>query len=209
MTGSGIYSSGEQRIMHAWQQRKDAWLWPITKALHTLGITPTIVSLLGVVFAWAGLYFSWRLQDGRYFVIALWLHVLLDGLDGALARNHKLTTEHGDVIDIAADLDVALAALLFMWFTSTISLTVLTATAVGYTALLSIGLVRNRRGIPYVFMPRGRLVFYILLTIDATLGLTTLAWALPIWLGINGILLITGVAALLRHTHYLSSNSTR
>lgn len=198
MTPRGVYSSGEMRFMRLWQERKDAALYPLTNILHRLNVSPVLVSVVGIIVAGTSLWASFWYAQPRYFLLGLWAHVILDGVDGALARNHQRITSSGPLIDTAADYGVGIMALLLVARFTAVPLWLLVMVGVLYGLLLAVAYVRNERGVPYRLLPRGRLVFYLLLTIDIVAGTASLAWVLPLWIFVNGYLLVTGLYVLAR-----------
>jgi len=204
MTQRGIYSSSELPFMRAWQRHKDAALLPFTRLLNLLGISPHTISLAGVTIAALSWWLSVHTAQPNYFIFGLIIHVILDGVDGALARNHKLATPSGALVDSAADFLVSAMALGLAGAFTTVPTELLISTGVIYGLLLTTSYLRNERGIPYYVLPRGRLVFYLLLTTQLTAGIQLLAPALYGWLVFSLIMLIIGVFALVRHRSYKS-----
>jgi len=196
MTPRGIYSSGELRYMRAWQQRKDTVLLPITKLLNYFGVKPVVVSAAGIVIAGATLWWSFVLVQPGYFLLGLLAHVVIDGIDGSLARNHRLDTPSGALVDTIADYVVSIMALTFVARFTPIPLWLLASVGAVYGLLLAIAYIRNERGIPYRFMPRGRLGLYALLFVHIWAGVQILMPALLVWLLFSLWLLATGARAL-------------
>ncbi|MAF80890.1 hypothetical protein CL628_02645 [bacterium] len=182
--------------MRAWQQRKDTVLLPVTKLLNFLGIKPVAVSVAGILVAGITLWLSFVYTTPGYFLLGLLAHVVIDGIDGSLARNHRLDTDSGALVDTVADYVVSIMALTFIARFTPIPLWLLTSVGAIYGLLLAIAYIRNERGIPYRFMPRGRLGLYVLLFVHIWAGVLILAPALLTWLVLSLWLLVTGVRAL-------------
>lgn len=190
--------------MHTWQRHKDAWLLPVTTALHARHVTPWHVSIFGLALALLGTIISLATLNPWWFLLGLVLQVFGDGVDGALARNHQLTHRLGPLVDIAADyIGVLLALLITAYFTAN-STTILLAVGITYGLLLAIAYRRSQRQMPFKLLPRGRLIFFILLALDLQLATITLSYALPVWLLVNLWFIATGSYALLKR--YLPSS---
>jgi len=77
------------------------------KAAHKVGLTPNIISTLGIVFAFlsAITYTEWRL-NGLYLLLATFLLLLsgfCDALDGIIARLYQQITPFGGFLDSLLD----------------------------------------------------------------------------------------------------------
>lgn len=192
-----IYSQQELKHMQLWQRRKDTWLLPITTILWRNNITPWHVSIGGLMLAALGTLATLATLTPWWFFTGLFLQIILDGVDGALARNHNLRHKLGSVIDIATDYAVILLALVIAASLTTISSNVLAAAGITYGILLAIAYRRSQRAIPYTLLPRGRLLFFLLLTFDVLLTTNILAVALPVWVLVNVWFIAAGMYALL------------
>ncbi len=85
------YSDRERKGMERYQIAKVALLSPVLHWMTTVKVTPDAVT----VFAGAiGLVFVpfWMLDQKAVALVFLLVHVLLDGLDGALARHQKVAS---------------------------------------------------------------------------------------------------------------------
>jgi len=160
-------------------------------------ITPWHVSIGGLVLAILGTLTTLNTLNPWWFFTGLFLQVILDGVDGALARNHNLHHRLGSVIDITTDYLVVLLALIIAAFFTTASTAILLVVGSTYGLLLAIAYRRNQRHIPYKLLPRGRMLFFLLLALDMLLATNTLALALPAWALVNLWFITAGMYALL------------
>ncbi len=95
-------------------------LAPLVDRLHRAGVTPdgiTVVGTLGAVAGAAGLLATGRLFWGT---VAVTFFVLLDLLDGALARAQGGGSRYGAVLDSTGDraADLAIFGALVWWFSA-------------------------------------------------------------------------------------------
>ncbi|MCF6745670.1 CDP-alcohol phosphatidyltransferase family protein [Blastococcus sp. KM273128] len=91
---------------------------PIVARLDRLGVTPDMVTVTGTVGAVAGAVFL--IGTGQLFwgAFAVWMFVMLDMLDGALARLRGGGSVFGAVLDSTGDraADAAIFGALVWWF---------------------------------------------------------------------------------------------
>lgn len=89
------------------KQRVQLWITAEAKAAHRIGLTPNIVSALGVVFAVLSALAYWK-WDAHPLLSALAPLLLLtsgfcDALDGVIARLHREETPFGGFLDSLLD----------------------------------------------------------------------------------------------------------
>lgn len=85
------------------KRTKDRFMLPLITVMRWLGVSPNTVSLIGLLI---GLFSVWLLWQGLYwwFVSAMFVSTLLDGVDGAYARAIQRTTVWGSHLDRAIDI---------------------------------------------------------------------------------------------------------
>ena len=96
------YSEEDSRWMRRSQELRGRCLRPLLALLARLGITPNHLTLLSLT---AGVAFCPLFLWGSKAVAfsLLLAHVLLDGLDGPLARYTQCASNQGSLADTAAD----------------------------------------------------------------------------------------------------------
>lgn len=101
-TNSGsFYASNEAKKMAAFKRKKDALVRPLIKIFVRLGVTPNMISYLGLIAAFGFLIFA---EHAKIALILLCTHLIFDGLDGPLARYTKKISEKGAFTDAGCDL---------------------------------------------------------------------------------------------------------
>jgi phosphatidylglycerophosphate synthase len=187
------YAAGERGAMTWWQDLRAWWLGPLLRTLAAAGVTPdhiTLASLAsGLAFCplwlWPGSP-AWAKPAA---LAALVLHVLLDGLDGPLARQLGTASRRGSFTDSLADQIVVTAS----------TLTLIAAPQPGvtgwiaglyvflYAIVVGFAMVRNALGRPYSWLVRPRFWVYGWLAVDLFL--------LPGWLDFvfGGFALLLGI----------------
>lgn len=169
------YSEGERALMGAWQARKQRWLAPLLRGLTRAGISPDQVSLVSALFgiAFVPIYLGVPGAVGLAIAhLSLFLHLLIDGVDGPLARHQGCASAAGSFTDTCIDqLVVAVTSLAYGMAESCgrAGLAPLTAStyAILYTAAVSLAMARNAYGVPYRFLLRPRNFVFGLMWFDA------------------------------------------
>jgi phosphatidylglycerophosphate synthase len=96
-----IYSTSEGRFLYAWQRLRQKLLLPLAVGLDHLRIRPDMLYWSSVILG-VGFFFLARLR----FEVAFWLlvgSILLDTLDGVLARYRRADSTKGSFTDMFCD----------------------------------------------------------------------------------------------------------
>jgi phosphatidylglycerophosphate synthase len=158
--------SGRERSAMEWTQRiRGRVLAPLLRVLVALRITPdhlTLASLL-VGLSFCGLWF-WSPAAA---LGALLVHVLLDGLDGPLARHLGVASRRGSFTDTVADQTVITATAITLMADRVIDVAAGGVYLSAYTAVVAIAMVRNAMEIPYSWLLRPRFLVYSWILVEA------------------------------------------
>lgn len=106
MNQLNYFGAEEQAAQEKFQQQRDRCFAPIVRGLARLGVTPNAVSLLGILMLAPFAYLVLAYPEPRVAALAsgfILLHVVLDGLDGPLARHYGKTGKAGALVDICCD----------------------------------------------------------------------------------------------------------
>lgn len=177
------YSDGEREWMQATQRWREQTLGPLLRGLARLGVTPNGLTLLSFL---AGLTFCplWLVSKPSAFA-ALALHVLLDGLDGPLARQTGVASRRGSFTDTMSDQSVVTAVTITLMATNVVGIVPGGAYVFLYTLVVGFAMIRNALAIPYSWLVRPRFIVYGWLLVETYLWHGTIDWLL--W-GLNGLL---------------------
>ena len=147
-------------------QRLRQWLFdPLLRGLARFQVEPDHITLFALI---AGLFFFplYSVSPGAAFA-ALGLHVLLDGMDGPLARHLGTASRRGSFLDTFCDQLVVTVT----------TLTLMKAGVVGvlaggfyvflYAMVVFFAMVRNALEIPYPWLIRPRFIVYAWMVVDA------------------------------------------
>ena len=89
-------------------------LTPLLKLLRRLGISPNSITIFSIFFSFVISYFFWNASDNSsYFLIVafgLLLRMMLNALDGMMARIYNLQSKLGEILNEVGDIisDVAI-----------------------------------------------------------------------------------------------------
>jgi phosphatidylglycerophosphate synthase len=172
---SDCYSSGERAAMSRWQELRAHWLGPVLRLLGSVGIRPddlTLASLvIGLAFCPLWLWAGQPVWAKIAALAALVIHLLLDGLDGPLARELKVDSRRGSFTDTLADQIVVTASTLTLMTGPTAPLSVWIGGSYLFVYALVVGfaMIRNSLGVPYSWVIRPRIGVYAWIAVEAFL----------------------------------------
>src|SRR5262245_46632844 len=198
------YAAGERGAMLYWQQLRGWALRPLLVVLTSCGLTAdhvTAVSLtLGLAFCPLWLWPGGPPLARPAALVALALHVLLDGLDGPLARHRGTASRRGSFTDTLADQIVVTATTLALMASSPPALSVWAGGCYIflYAMVVAFAMVRTALGVPYTWLIRPRFWVYGWLVVEQCLRP---GWLEPIVAALAALLavkLVTGFIALRR-----------
>ena len=132
------FNRGEGEKQAAFAAKRDLIFRPLIRYFERKGITPTMISCVGVLFAAAAVAMPaalWPLAAAGFL-----LYVLMDALDGPLARLTQAQSAGGSLVDIFADqfgvILVALGAI--FWLDASILANILFAFFYSHTVYLMV-----------------------------------------------------------------------
>lgn len=198
------YSAGERQAMEWTQQLRARWLAPVLRLATRWGATADHVTLasLAAGLAFAPLYLArgshpWCLPGA---FLALALHVLLDGIDGPLARHQQVASRAGSFTDTCSDQIVVTATTLALTTGEPPALAPLLAGTYVflYTMVVAFAMVRNALDVPYSWLVRPRFWVYGWIVVDSYVLPQTLDWVVAAFSLLLLVKLITGFRAIRR-----------
>jgi phosphatidylglycerophosphate synthase len=195
------YSAGERKWMQLGQQIRASLLSPLLQVLSRFGVSPDQVTLVSLA---CGMLFVplWLNGFAWYALLFLLLHVLLDGLDGPLARYQKADGQRGSFTDSFCDqiivsvVSIALMSgsepLIDVWGGSLFVLL--------YVGVLAMSMVRNALNVPYSWLVRPRFFFYAAIPFEL-LGTTNIVTCVT-WIS-NFLLALKAISGFFKLRHRL------
>lgn len=158
------------------QELRGRWLGPLLEGMKRLGLKPdhlTVLSLLAGL-SFCPLYFWF---PALAFVM-LGLHVVLDGLDGPLARHLAVASRGGSFTDSMADQTVIAGTTLTLMYAHAVDLLPGVLYIVTYTVVVLFAMARNFLKVPYSWLFRPRFFVYAWIAVDHYLLPGTMTWVL-------------------------------
>jgi phosphatidylglycerophosphate synthase len=181
--------------MELGQRFRAKLLGPWLAQLTRIGVSPDMVTaiagLTGAAFLPLWLTENWSLA-----LTAIWLHVLLDGLDGPLARFQKIGSSRGSFTDTFTDqLVVTLAMVGWMVMApQSLNISMGALYVFLYAQVVAMSMVRNALYVPYSWLVRPRFFVYGAMTFD---HIASSQWTVTVLCLSNALLAIKSVSGFL------------
>lgn len=181
-------------MMDSSQTRRHLLFLPLLKLFLKWGITPNHLTCLSFL---CGLSFcftyglNWYLAKPIAFCL-LGLHVLLDGIDGPLARLAGTAGNRGSFTDTTSDQLIVAFTTMTMIHYGAIGVITGTLYLLFYTIVVVFAMIRSSLAIPYSWLIRPRLIVYAWFLIDLYLWPESLNYLLWIFIVLLGWKALTG-----------------
>ncbi len=193
------YSEGERAWMEFGQRLRAVWLSPLLASLTYVGVTADAITWFagGLGLGFAPL---WLLHYQGLALLLLLIHVLLDGLDGPLARFQNLDSPRGSFTDTFSD-QVVLTGVTLAWMIDAPTSSHIAGGTIYvfvYAMVVAMAMARNALAIPYSWLFRPRFLVYVTIAVDFTCGSDLATFAFFLCNGLLAIKMLTGFLALRR-----------
>ncbi len=184
------YSGGERAWMERGQALRARMLGPVLHWMGTRGVRPDHLTLLSLA---AGLSFCplW-FWSPPWALVALWMHVILDGIDGPLARHLGIESSRGSFTDTMADQTVVTASTIALIYAGAAAPVAGSLYLYTYVLVVALAMARNALSIPYAWLVRPRLIVYGWIALDWLLWPGSLDWVLGGSAAALGVKVLTG-----------------
>ncbi len=182
MSQFNYFAESEQASQQRFKAFRDRILHPVSRLLTACGVTPNILSGVGLLVL---VPFVWLLMLNSSATHVCWaapfliVHLLLDGLDGPLARLQGKANDAGSLVDMVCDhLGLVIVAV-------TLVQVELLQGALGclylffYTTSVVLVVLLNRLERPFRYVFRSKYVLYALLGAYGIWGWNSLNYAVP------------------------------
>jgi phosphatidylglycerophosphate synthase len=152
------YSAGDRQFMILTQKIRAVVLQPLLYILTKCRITADILTLISLLIGLAACpaYFYCR----ALFLALILTHVLLDGLDGPLARYQNKASRKGSFADTMSDQIVVAATTITLIYAKVIGIVPGSVYIFVYTVVIAFSVVRNALKTPYSWLVRPRFIVY-------------------------------------------------
>jgi phosphatidylglycerophosphate synthase len=172
------YAASERGFMDSTRALRASALAPILPLLVRARVRPDHITAVAAV---VGGSFALLWPDRPWLAMAaLALHVILDGVDGPLARHLKIDSRRGSFTDTMADQLVVTASTLALMVSGHLSAPAGALYLVAYWVVVLFAMARNALEIPYAWLVRPR--FFVYLAIPVALLWWPPALELTTWI---------------------------
>ena len=177
-TPSDCYSAGDRRMMNSWSYLRANHLRPLLALLERFGVSADKVTLAALL---SGLAFAPLLAWSPLAAFtALALHVLLDGLDGPLARFRGTAGRRGSFTDTLCDQTVVTASTAALVVEGYLHALPATRYVFVYAVVVAFAMMRNAFGVPYRFVVRPRFFVYLWIPVELYVWSGSLTWVVSL-----------------------------
>lgn len=163
---NSIYGKFEMDYLIKTQKDKAKWLMPLLKLFTKIHIHANHISFLSALVVVASFSFSIYYNQQIIFIFGIWIHMLLDGIDGALARYQKTSSFKGSIIDVFSDQFGITFACIFVYYFNIVNTLNISIFFVLYTAVLLFSFYLLYRKTRFEIVIRPRIFLYYAFTID-------------------------------------------
>ena len=196
-TKADCYSDGERDWMVRSQQLRAVLFAPLLRTLALLRISPDHLTFLSLVsgLAFCPLWFV----SAPWALVALVLHVLLDGIDGPLARHLGVASSRGSFTDTLSDQAVVTASTITLMYAGLVHAVPGAIYIYVYAVVVAFAMVRNALDVPYSWLFRPRFVVYVWIPIELYWWPGTLNVLLALCSVLLGAKMLSGFLRIRKH----------
>ena len=189
-----VYSDGEQEMMDVTQTWRAKLFLPLLELLARCRVRPnniTFLSLLsGIAFC---VLFSFNIPLAKPIAFTmLALHVLLDGIDGPLARHLGTASNQGSFTDTTSDQLVVAFSTITLIYSGEIGIIPGGLYLFFYTLVVVFAMIRSSMDIPYSWLVRPRFFVYIWFIIEVYFLPGTIDYVLWLFTVLLAIKMLSG-----------------
>lgn len=170
---------------------------PLLRAMAALGLKPDHLTALSLVagLLFSPLYFSYP----AWAFAALALHVLIDGLDGPLARHLGVASPKGSFTDSMADQLVIVTSTVTLMTAGVVGLAPGVFYVVAYTVVVLFAMARNALRDPYSWLFRPRFYVYLWIPVETWRLPGTIDYLIWICAAVLSVKVLTGFRGIRRN----------
>lgn len=165
------YSDREREGMERYQSLKANILHPVLRQLTSRRVTPDLVTVIAGMIGLGFIPF-WLMQQKLIALGFLLIHVLLDGLDGALARYQNKASPRGSFTDTFVD-QIVVTGVAISWMVvapTTGNIVAGSLFSVCYASVIALAMARNAMGVPFPILIRPRYFVYAAIALDGLIS---------------------------------------
>ena len=168
---NSIYGKFEMEYMVGIRKSKEKIFLPILKFLNKLKINANHVSFISALTTVVTFSLAIYFVQPLIFIIGIWIHMLLDGIDGALARYQKTASVKGTLVDVFGDQFGITLMCVFVVYFSLANIINISVFFVLYTIVIIFSFYFLYKKSRFEIVIRPRIFFYYAATIDVLIYL--------------------------------------
>ena len=192
-----VYAAGERAWMVRTQQWRARLFGPFLRLMAACHITPDHLTIVSLLFGLA--FCPLILVRPAWAFVALILHVLIDGLDGPLARHLGTDSPKGSFTDSMADQTVIAATTIMLMWIGTVSMLPGVLYIITYTVVVLFAMARNAMKDPYSWLFRPRFYVYCWIVVETWWWPGTIDYLLWFCVAILSLKVLTGFRGVRRN----------
>lgn len=158
------FTGSERRKQQCFCALRTRFFRPLLVLLDRMGFTPDLLSLLSLLSMTGFVYCAPTNMIAALGFVAL--HIVLDGIDGSLARLQGTASNAGALTDICVDQGGLIVAMLTLIYYSMVDAFLGAWYLVMYLVMITFLVVLNRLASPVRFAVRSKYLFYVVLLVE-------------------------------------------
>ena len=199
MTHFNYFAENEQAGQERFQKIRDGLFGPLVRLLVRCRVTADLISLLSLLQLVPFGYLLLKAESPQQVGIAsifVWLHVILDALDGAVARSMGTAGSAGAFTDMCVDHSGMLITACILTAAELVSPTAAVAYVSSYTVAVAFTIWLNMIGQPFKLVIRTKYLLYGLVTGYGIFGVNLITQAVVVFCVIHVFFAIAGFCKL-------------
>jgi len=201
MTHFNYFAESEQAGQERFQKVRDGLFGPLVRLLIRCRVTADLISLLSLLQLVPFGYLLLTAENPQQIVIAsvfVWLHVILDALDGPIARTTGTAGPAGAFTDMCVDHSGMLITTCILTAAELVNPTAAVAYVSSYTVAVAFTIWLNMIGHPFKLVIRTKYLLYALVTVYGMFSANFIGQAVVLFCVIHVIFAIAGFCKLRR-----------
>lgn len=199
MTHFNYFAESEQAGQERFQKVRDRLVGPLVRLLIRCRVTADLISLLSLLQLVPFGYLLLTAENPQQIAIAsvfVWLHVILDALDGPIARTTGTAGPAGAFTDMCVDHSGMLITTCLLTAAELINPTSAVAYVSSYTVAIAFTIWLNMIGHPFKLVIRTKYLLYALVTAYGLFDVNLIGQAVVVFCVIHVCFTIAGFCKL-------------
>lgn len=166
-----IYGRFEMEYMIKIRKSKERIFLPLLRLLDRLKFKPDYISFISALTTIIAFVLAVYYVQPLIFIIGIWIHLILDGIDGALARYQQVASIRGTHVDMFGDQFGITLMCVFAVYFNIANIVNISVFFVLYSIVLIFSLYFLHKKNRFEIVMRPRVFFYYAVTIDVLIYL--------------------------------------